>query len=204
MGFYVYKYVYQDKVVYIGQTINLDNRIKAHSQEIRFYGLQEVYYFECNNKLELDVNESFGIDYYKPVLNQTNNQIYLNHLELVYKKPEWKRYDKIYNNPMPLIDFHNNEQIIQNFLNQRLYHKSGVLYDGTLLHREIPIYDLLGLGTVIKEEDFINYTTEVENKFFEIIGKESEIIINHFLSEYKNLKSVSYIGKNTFRPVFNE
>ncbi len=202
MGFYVYKYIYQDKVVYIGQTINLDNRIKAHSQEIRFYGLQEVYYFECNNKLELDVNESFGIDYYKPVLNQTNNRIYLNYPELVYKKPEWKKYDKIYNNPTPFIDFHNNEQIIQNFLNQRLYYKSGALYDGTLLHREIPTYNLLELGTVIKEEDFINYTTEVENKFFEIIGKESEMIINHFLSEYKNLKSVSYVGKNTFQPVF--
>ena len=50
MGYYVYKYIENNNIVYIGQTINLKERITAHKcdQLKDFNG--EIFYTELNTK----------------------------------------------------------------------------------------------------------------------------------------------------------
>ncbi len=80
MGHYVYKYVLNDEIIYIGKNdTNLQTRIMSHetSRVDKLYGFRKkfgkdltIYYAKVSNKLQSDLLESFLIDKYKPKFNE--------------------------------------------------------------------------------------------------------------------------------------
>lgn len=90
MGHYVYKYVYNNEIMYIGKNdTNLETRINQHKLEGKFkpYLNSDIYYIELANSVMSDVVESELIRRYKPKLNvaKMSNWTGLNFVE-----PEWK------------------------------------------------------------------------------------------------------------------
>lgn len=75
MGFYIYKYIENEEIVYIGQTIDLISRINQHKVD-KLQGLNRIYYFECNNKTEMNSYEYFLIQKYRPKYNEIFNKDY--------------------------------------------------------------------------------------------------------------------------------
>lgn len=96
MGYYVYKYVWKNKVIYVGKSnVSLKSRIKAHKQEQRFkkyLGNSEIFSFECCNPAETNIYETFLINKYKPILNRAMK--YNDVLKIDIEEPEWERYDE--------------------------------------------------------------------------------------------------------------
>lgn len=90
---YVYKYVFDGKIVYIGKNdTNLINRIYQHTLEPKFRECKEaeIYYAELGNSTESTVMEMLLINKYKPRLNVTFVQ---DGLSIDFQEPEWIKYD---------------------------------------------------------------------------------------------------------------
>lgn len=68
-NFYLYKYVSNDNIVYIGQTISLKRRVQQHTQDKLYNFKGEIYYTTCGSKKELDLLEAILINKYKPEFN---------------------------------------------------------------------------------------------------------------------------------------
>jgi hypothetical protein len=102
---YIYKYVFDNKIYYIGQTINLYNRINQHLNDAGFKGKNfEIYYFEVPNKTLTNAYEICLIKKYKPQLNTMyiNNSTQILNIE----EPEWKLYmGTIYNDDPSINNF---------------------------------------------------------------------------------------------------
>ena len=74
--YYVYKYVVNSEIIYIGLTDNLQRRIKEHasgvgleSKFLPYLDIADIYYHECGNETEMKALESLLINHYKPILN---------------------------------------------------------------------------------------------------------------------------------------
>lgn len=97
---YVYKYVYDDEIIYIGKTdTSLNKRISQHGrcgdniskkywEEINN---SKIYYCKANNRYMTDVIESEMIRRYKPKCNKAKKS---NWSGLEFVEPEWYFYDK--------------------------------------------------------------------------------------------------------------
>ena len=97
----VYRYWLNGEVVYVGQTGDLDKRIKQHSKETRFYGITEVDYYELKpNQNKVD-HEAYWINYHKPILNIQRPSL----ANVMKRKPrvKWKKYEKTITYDEPLI-----------------------------------------------------------------------------------------------------
>lgn len=68
-GNILYKYVYNDEIVYIGITKNLTERYKQHLPENELFEKADVFYYLCANSTEKHLLEQAFINQYKPVLN---------------------------------------------------------------------------------------------------------------------------------------
>lgn len=70
---YIYKYVYNDEIIYIGKTKReLSQRILEHEQEIKFMPYLagcKIFYFETATNVEMDIAEKYYINVYSPRLN---------------------------------------------------------------------------------------------------------------------------------------
>ena len=106
---YIYRYLHNGKVVYVGQTKNeLRLRIKQHCKEIAFFGLTEIQYIEIPNATSkiLNSTEEFYIDYYNPILNQRCRPELIEKENLFKaKESDWKNFTGIFeiiNTPMPI------------------------------------------------------------------------------------------------------
>ena len=91
MKYYIYKYVVNNEIVYIGKTSNLEKRIKQHESD-KLKNLQaSIYYFECQNKTAMTSWEYNLINKYHPkyniILNNTN-------INIRVQEPEWIFYKK--------------------------------------------------------------------------------------------------------------
>lgn len=96
MGNYIYKYVLNDEIIYIGKTKNLDSRIYQHSMEEKFKPhLKEsvIFYFECANSVEMDLIERALINQYKPELNVKDNKEGFSAL-LSIEELKWEKYEE--------------------------------------------------------------------------------------------------------------
>ena len=90
MGHYVYKYVYDEEIVYIGKNdTDLETRINQHKLEEKFrpYLKSDIYYIELANSIMSDVVESELIRRYKPKLNVAKMSDWSG---LEFAEPEWK------------------------------------------------------------------------------------------------------------------
>lgn len=70
---YIYKYVYNDEIIYIGKTKReLSQRILEHEQELKFMPYLagcKIFYFETATNVEMDIAEKYYINLYSPRLN---------------------------------------------------------------------------------------------------------------------------------------
>jgi len=91
MGDYVYKYVYQNEIIYIGKAKNLNQRIYQHSNEDKFKDFEksEIYFLKLANSIMSDVVESELIRRYKPRLNIAKKSDW-DGIEFV--EPKWHKY----------------------------------------------------------------------------------------------------------------
>lgn len=92
---YIYKYVYNGEVIYIGKTnSSLKNRINSHSKEAKFkkYNTAQVYCFQCKNRIETDIYEKYLINKYKPILNVADKLP--QKLDIIISEKEWVKYEE--------------------------------------------------------------------------------------------------------------
>lgn len=78
-NYYVYKYVFDNSVIYVGLTDNLKRRVKEHasgigleSKFLPYLDTVEIYYHKCSNATEMKALEALLINHYKPMLNVVN------------------------------------------------------------------------------------------------------------------------------------
>ena len=81
MKYYVYKYVVNDEIIYIGLTNNIKRRVNEHASgegiEAKFLPYLEdciIYYHQCGNEVEMQSLEKILINIYKPILNIVDMQ----------------------------------------------------------------------------------------------------------------------------------
>ena len=92
MGHYVYKYVFDDEIVYIGKNdTDLHSRIYQHTLEEKFQPIKEaqIYFVELQNSVESRVMEELLINKYKPILNVACKQ---NGMSISFEEPDWEKY----------------------------------------------------------------------------------------------------------------
>lgn len=153
MKYYVYKYMRNNTVVYIGMTNDLIRRINEHASGI---GLEskfteyltdcEIYYHVCGNEIEMKSLESLLINIYKPELNVVDISEGASTIELII---DWKLYDK--NNSIKEHDIlntiaDNNKKIASNTTRIATYQeeKSNIQHR---ISRHLPFYMYLQKNT---------------------------------------------------------
>ena len=89
MDFFIYKYIENEEIVYIGQTTDLIKRVQQHTKDKlkNFHG--SIYYFKCENKTEMNSWEFFLIQKYHPKYNIVFNDSSKN---IDCTEPEWYLY----------------------------------------------------------------------------------------------------------------
>ena len=65
----IYFLCHYNKIIYIGQSIDIDGRLRSHLKDKKF---NKVFFIPCLKK-ELENLEIFYIEKYKPILNIANN-----------------------------------------------------------------------------------------------------------------------------------
>ena len=92
MGYYVYKYVKNNRVEYIGKTTDLDRRIQQHTKDklANFEG--KIYYFQCPNKTAMDSWEYSLINKHHPIYNVALKD---KNISINIDEPEWIEYGGI-------------------------------------------------------------------------------------------------------------
>lgn len=96
----IYFVMQGDCVLYIGQTINLAQRLTAHHRKKQFasFGVVRIAWLECSDTGMLTEIETALIEHFKPLLNGTTNpdaskRINLTLPDLVYEELEaWAEY----------------------------------------------------------------------------------------------------------------
>ena len=100
MGHYVYKYVFNGEIIYIGKCdSDLDQRLRKHGKSgdninKKYWddiNASDVYYCTLANATMSDVVESELINRYKPKCNTAKIS---NWDELELPEPKWKKYNK--------------------------------------------------------------------------------------------------------------
>lgn len=92
MGHFVYKYVFNGEIIYIGKNDSrLEQRINQHKHEEKFkpYCNAKIYYIELANSTMSDVVESELIRRFKPKLNIAKMSEWSG---LEFTEPEWKEF----------------------------------------------------------------------------------------------------------------
>lgn len=93
MGHFVYKYVYDYEIIYIGKNdTDLKTRIDQHKREDKFKPYLDqcdIWYFEVANSVECKCYESLLINKYKPKLNVLEKH---EGLSIEFEEPRWNPY----------------------------------------------------------------------------------------------------------------
>lgn len=91
---YLYKYVYNNEIIYIGKTnSSLKNRIDGHKKEEKFQPYikgSKIYIMELSNSTEVNTLESLLINKYSPMLNVINNHETVTSFQI--EEPMWEEY----------------------------------------------------------------------------------------------------------------
>ena len=106
----VYKYVYNDEIIYIGMSgTNIAKRISDHSKEPTFQPYLDeciIYYILLPNKAQAHGIEELLIDKYKPILN--TQYVYDNggDIDIELLCPAWIEYLQATKEDMKIINIH--------------------------------------------------------------------------------------------------
>lgn len=78
MGFFIYRYLICDEVIYIGKTKrDLKKRIDEHKLERKFMpylAKAKIEYYETATEVEMDIHEKYWINVYMPKLNVVDKE----------------------------------------------------------------------------------------------------------------------------------
>lgn len=97
--YYIYRFINnENKVIYIGRTQNLDQRMKTHYgtkghlPKQCYKNTKKIEYATCSNEIEMVLIEIYLINKYKPIYN--NKDLYRGRITLTdFEKLEWKEYN---------------------------------------------------------------------------------------------------------------
>lgn len=91
---YVYKYIYEDEVIYVGKTTSIGSRIRQHSYENNFKNLNcDIYYTKLNNGHASELLETLLINKYNPKFNIAKKET---GISAEFEEPEWVKYEYSY------------------------------------------------------------------------------------------------------------
>ncbi len=98
MGYFVYKWVSEDEIVYIGKTMNPKQRFYQESKVEKFapYLDADLYVCELTNSTEMTAVEKMLINKYQPKLNVVDTHGESMDLPFDDSKLEWEIYDNPY------------------------------------------------------------------------------------------------------------
>lgn len=162
--YYIYRYVYKNEIVYVGQTQNLEKRILQHSEETRFLGLKKIQYFIVDSKEKADANERYFILKYHPPLNRTFHQP--KNQELIIYNPVWIKYNYKGSYSIPYIQNKRSlkrEQILQNYSYYPLDFKNSKKGNRTL---DVPCYHYEGITFVLIKD--VEHLVSKTKRFYHI------------------------------------
>lgn len=95
-GFFIYKYVKDGQIVYLGKTKRpLNQRINEHKHKKDLPDGCDIYFFECSSESDMNIAELFLIDKYKPVYNRDCNDAQTQ-TSYFFEEPEWKSIKNYY------------------------------------------------------------------------------------------------------------
>lgn len=191
---YIYRYLLNNKTVYVGQTRNLEKRIQQHAQETRFFGLTQIQFKWCINTYLNDV-EAYFIQLYNPILNQMHPLIRDENIEeTVNKLPNWEDYKKPIPVVLPLVELNANP-LIENYIAQKgepsgeLFYSTGLPVNHNLLPLENKYYTF-GKGKnkfeCILLDDFDRQMNLIRKNFI----TEVERVANDILKEHPDCKEI--------------
>lgn len=93
MGYFVYKLLdAQKNVLYIGKTKHLKTRLNAHKSKEWFSEVQEIYYIECKNTVEMNIFEMYSIVTIRPNYNVEYMEDELP--DVTCGEKEWRKYSE--------------------------------------------------------------------------------------------------------------
>lgn len=77
MNYYVYRFLINENVVYVGKTIDIDKRMythftKGHLPLECYEQIDAIQYIECKNNTDMNIKELYFINKYKPIYNTVN------------------------------------------------------------------------------------------------------------------------------------
>ena len=89
---YIYRYLQDGQVMYVGQTKDLDRRVREHVKEAKFYNLTQIDFKGCIEKYLNDV-EAYYINLYNPPLNMVHPKIKDENIQnIVNRLFGWEKY----------------------------------------------------------------------------------------------------------------
>lgn len=178
--YYIYKYVANDQIIYVGQSTNLVQRIAQHKIDKLKDISANIYFFECENQTAMNSWEYFLINKYHPKYNIALN----NSAQLVdVKEPEWILYqEELFKNMSKKIN--NNEKdkthktynvnlnILNNNFNTNINNSSSNFiynfYNTQMLEQRIMLYLLVKSRIQNIDIDIVSGTTYEYLKFLNI------------------------------------
>ena len=102
MSYYIYKYVKNNVIEYIGKTTNLEQRIKQHQKDKLKNFQGQIYYFECKNQTAMTSWEYSLINKYHPKYNAALKD---NEVNIIIQEPEWILYMDTENKIINILDY---------------------------------------------------------------------------------------------------
>ncbi|MBQ6631529.1 MAG: GIY-YIG nuclease family protein [Romboutsia sp.] len=79
MSFFLYRFMKDDEVIYVGKTIDINRRIRehflgnGHLEHECYYETDRVEFSKVNNRMEMDILELYFINKFSPKYNNKNN-----------------------------------------------------------------------------------------------------------------------------------
>ncbi len=181
----IYKYVFNNEIVYIGKTDNsFISRFKGHEKEDKFKPYQDaqIYVFDVANSTETTIFEKLLINKYQPKLNVTDTHD--SSIQIDFTEPDWIPWEN-YNKKKKLTNKIKADINFKEKQIQRIKHSITLLEsDKNFWDREIWVANLFQsiinnkgksikiaipkkfiMSSISKEEQFTNCFTTIFNTF---------------------------------------
>ena len=180
-GFYVYKWVHNDNVIYVGQSRDIKKRIAAERSDERFkiYKNPSIYIVKCRNSNEMSILEKILIDQYQPILNSLDKYSDKIDLPINTEALEWVDYE----------NFDEYTEYLNNSDNQ--------------------VNKIMELKNRIKELECENellrkntHYTEIETELFDLLLNIRKKMDDIRDAEYDHRSRLDEIKKDTLRDIY--